>query len=338
MSIGLSDGVKSDTSLKDELERVITDVEHLEEGAEPTNSKTVQEAVKRNIDALEKLTRTVSQLSMFSGNEDIGEIPADSVRFLALPALLGILTGKLISGDRLENLEREQAYYRDFLQRLQSYGVIDRTEDESEVGADGSAPAAVDPSRKRQKKIERYNERKNLQEKLESLRQRSKNNVTVDDDLLRDLHVTELKIWAGKISDNLEAVQQEIKLLRMRENTNVNASTSASANSDQRTSQPLKPFIITRTDLQKAVYGAGYPSLPTLSLEEFFEQKRQEGQVQVVSQGDAKPPGPQTNEEDNILREQREDREDADLSQHDRQLDEYRDEHRRGWGNVHNKG
>lgn len=29
---------------------------------------------------------------------------------------------------------------------------------------------------------------------------------------------------------------------------------------------PLKPFIITRDEVQKAVYGAGYPSLPTMTV------------------------------------------------------------------------
>lgn len=42
-------------------------------------------------------------------------------------------------------------------------------------------------------------------------------------------------------------------------------------------STPLKPVIITRDAIQKAVYGAGYPSLPTMTVEEFYDKRVKEG-------------------------------------------------------------
>ena len=41
--------------------------------------------------------------------------------------------------------------------------------------------------------------------------------------------------------------------------------------------QPLRPFIITKDNLQKTVYGLGYPSIPTMTIEEFFDKKVEEG-------------------------------------------------------------
>ena len=38
------------------------------------------------------------------------------------------------------------------------------------------------------------------------------------------------------------------------------------------------PFIITRDQIQAQVVGAGYPSLPTYTLEEFYEQKYKDAQ------------------------------------------------------------
>ena len=38
----------------------------------------------------------------------------------------------------------------------------------------------------------------------------------------------------------------------------------------------VQPLVITRTMLQGKVFGAGYPSLPTVSLEQFFEQQYKE--------------------------------------------------------------
>ena len=45
--------------------------------------------------------------------------------------------------------------------------------------------------------------------------------------------------------------------------------------------QPFRPFIITKDQLQKKVIGAGYPSLPTLTVEEFYEQKVKDGTFQI---------------------------------------------------------
>ena len=40
----------------------------------------------------------------------------------------------------------------------------------------------------------------------------------------------------------------------------------------------MAPFILTRDRLQTQVIGAGYPSLPTYTLEEFYEQKYKDTQ------------------------------------------------------------
>ena len=37
--------------------------------------------------------------------------------------------------------------------------------------------------------------------------------------------------------------------------------------------QVLKPFILVKSELQKQVYGAGYPSLPTVTLDEYYDQE-----------------------------------------------------------------
>jgi len=47
----------------------------------------------------------------------------------------------------------------------------------------------------------------------------------------------------------------------------------------------MRPFIITKDIIQKHVYGAGYPSLPTLTVEEFYEQKVKDGTFQPPMAG-----------------------------------------------------
>ena len=41
--------------------------------------------------------------------------------------------------------------------------------------------------------------------------------------------------------------------------------------------QAFQPFIITKNDLQKKVLGAGYPSLPSMTVEEFYDQQVKDG-------------------------------------------------------------
>jgi len=43
--------------------------------------------------------------------------------------------------------------------------------------------------------------------------------------------------------------------------------------------QASRPFILTKSDLQKQVFGAGYPSVPTYTVEEFYEAQVRAGQL-----------------------------------------------------------
>ena len=40
-----------------------------------------------------------------------------------------------------------------------------------------------------------------------------------------------------------------------------------------------KPFIITKNQLQAAVFGAGYPSLPVYSIDQFYDQLQERGMM-----------------------------------------------------------
>ena len=49
--------------------------------------------------------------------------------------------------------------------------------------------------------------------------------------------------------------------------------TKKDADAWQYLSQVMKPFILVKSELQKQVFGAGYPSLPTMTLDEFYDQE-----------------------------------------------------------------
>ena len=41
--------------------------------------------------------------------------------------------------------------------------------------------------------------------------------------------------------------------------------------------QKLRPFIITKDQLQKKVFGLGYPSIPSFTVDEFYTQRVEQG-------------------------------------------------------------
>ena len=61
----------------------------------------------------------------------------------------------------------------------------------------------------------------------------------------------------------------EIKLLKSRENLSEEQIEEAKMKPKQ---PPIQPYILTRDALQAQVFGAGYPSLPVYSVEQFFDQ------------------------------------------------------------------
>jgi hypothetical protein len=82
--------------------------------------------VRKAILLLEDATRLVSVLDLFSRNERISEVPTSTLKFFLLPVLLGDLNSKLVdNNDRLELIKIVEAYYRDFLQRVKDYEIVE---------------------------------------------------------------------------------------------------------------------------------------------------------------------------------------------------------------------
>lgn len=133
---------------------------------------------------LEDVTKMVSCAGMFSPNESIEEVSTTNVKFFLLPVLLGTLSLKLTSGDRLEIVKTAEMYFRDFLQRCKDYSIKPDLEipplDNGEEGgsSDGSdasfSPRNVDMlamARRRATKIQQFREQKELENQMALLKQ-----------------------------------------------------------------------------------------------------------------------------------------------------------------------
>ncbi|XP_068626678.1 immunoglobulin-binding protein 1 [Battus philenor] len=328
-----------DETLKELFDNAMDMFNNIENGKEATNSDPVQMTIKTAIAKFEKITNLVSMTEMFSRNESFEELPTESIQYLLLPALLGTLTLKLCGRSRKDIINVAEVYFKDFLSRCKDYGLTDieiqQNNSETQTVSRPQSEQALITSlvRTRDAKIKRYKEAKELKEKLENL-SKAMAMVSVDDETKREYSKTMLLNYINQAVEELDSIQQERPILEYM----VKHSREPKAKQKEK-STPLKPVIITRDAVQKAVFGAGYPSLPTMTVEEFYDKRVKEGTF----------PGPniphtriQTAETDpdeaeQIQKERLIEEDDPEELARQRNMDEYKDDHRRGWGNRYNR-
>jgi immunoglobulin-binding protein 1 len=139
-------------------------------------------------------------------------------------------------------------------------------------------------------------------------------------------------------------------LIRSHNNGETSNQAQHEANKKASNVMPLdqkKPFIITKSQLQAQVFGAGYPSLPVYSIEQFYDQLAERG---LMPDADAhhhqEPKGPvqigggvtdTQKDEEKAQKDLLEDRHDEEQLRKEREWDEFKDEHKRGSGNRFNR-
>jgi len=313
------------------------------------NGKDFQDKVRRCILMLEDATRLTSALDVFSANENVEEVATEHLKFMLLPALLGSTQGLLREEtDRAEVIKVQEAYYRDFLQRCRDYEVDDfkmpkMTEVEEERRPSSRPQGPPDMAKmnaERDAKLRRYKARKELEERLKALE------ASGDDDNRREFRLETIKRWVLVCLDELAMLESEKPLLAHM------AAMRARGTIQQQPARPpprpLKPIIITRDAAQKEVFGVGYKHLPILSIEEFYMQRVRDGWFPAP--GEAKGPrslqdiakdeeaAKRQDEEEQRAKEKREEEDDEEELVRKRNMDEYKDWHKRGEGNRHNMG
>lgn len=119
-----------------------------------------------------------------------------------------------------------------------------------------------------------------MESRLDTLK-KNLDNPNIDDEIKREYFVTLLKLYAVQIVEELNFLKTEKIILEnmMMEMGPTRTAASKSHTTQKRKPAPkLQPIIITRDEVQKQVFGAGYPSLPVLTVEEFYEQRVRDGE------------------------------------------------------------
>lgn len=137
----------------------------------------------------------------------------------------------------------------------------------------------VGMARQRNLKMEQYRLKKELDDQIKQIKG-VMDREYVDDSVKRDFYVKILKSSVLEAQDELKSIADEMKIIEYRnkmrqEDPDFDAATKMPPK--KHATPPLKPIIITKDAVQKAIYGIGYPSIPTMSVDEFYEDRVREG-------------------------------------------------------------
>lgn len=344
---------EDENSLKNLFAESLKLYDALETVKQPTNSIEIQIKIKNVINKFEQITKLVSLSGMFSRNEHIDEIPTESLQYLLLPALLGTLSLKLCNQPRREIVEVAEIYFRDFLQRCKDYSVTDIDIPQPKTDEDSKSDSAKKAKSEREglmsmishrdAKIKRYNEMKELKRKLSQLKT-DMESENIDDGTKRDYFLTLLQSFINECIDELASIEFEKPMIEMMEKHARDGKTKMPEPKNKYPRQPLKAIIITKDQVQKAVYGLGYPSIPSMTIEEFYDNRVKEGifpgsaaTSNIPHATLANPDNAIVEDAEEVLKEKNIEEDNPEELERVRAMDEYKDDHRRGWGNRHNR-
>ena len=137
-----------------------------------TTSQTHQDNLRAAISKFEECRDLVDQASMFSPNETEDDIASGDLQYLSVNYYLGDLIPKVTGTDRKSLLRRSQEAYERYLGLLETYGLLS-TEDEKLLeryrdSRDGfQLLPNADPTLRRNAKMARFRQEKELKQKLE---------------------------------------------------------------------------------------------------------------------------------------------------------------------------
>ncbi|EED23278.1 TOR signaling pathway regulator (TapA), putative [Talaromyces stipitatus ATCC 10500] len=332
----------------------------LETSAEP-NSDAYRQQVSDTINKLQECQRLISQLSLFSSNEGLEDVSTANLQFLTVDHLLAEVVQRASSTDREAVLRRALGEYEKFLTRLDDYGLLsDRDkklfEQYTENPARFSLALKNDAANRREVKVGRFREEKELKQKLEYFRQ-NENRLQSDDEATRKLYLAEINLYTHQTFQSLDMIAQELEMLsQMRHAPPVSApqddprsrNTPDKNNYSERldgplsqllqggrggpllskSGKPLQPFTLTnkRTELQQGVFRPGH-NLPTMTIDEYLEEERRRG---GILEGGTSNEVPEPDEDDL-------DKADEETMKA-RAWDEFKEDNPRGSGNTLNRG
>ncbi|OOQ89331.1 putative TOR signaling pathway regulator (TapA) [Penicillium brasilianum] len=328
-----------------------------------TNTESYRDAVNAAIAKFHECQRQVSILSLFSSNESLDDVSTGDIQYMTLEYHLAELTQRGLTADREATLRRALEQYETFITRLDEYELLsagDKKLFEQYMANSSTFTLAPlnDAAARRDIKVRRFREEKELKQKLEYLA-RNEARLQSDDDDTRRLYLAELQLYIHQSFQALDLLIQELSMLSAMRNAPTPTQTTPD-DPRQRTSlgganysdrldpslsqllgrgrggpilnskgKPMQPFTLLdrRTQLQQGVFRSGH-NLPTMTIEEYLEEEHRRGNV--LQGGEQSGMKPEVDEDDL-------DKADEETMKA-RAWDEYVEANPKGSGNTLNRG
>ena len=328
-----------------------------------SQSQQYQDNLRNAISAYEECRAQASSTSLFSPNESADDIASADLQYLSIGFYLGELLPKSVSGDRKLLLRSAQDAYSQYINLLDDYELLpikdkklyDKFNEDKETFA---LLPSHDATARRETKIARYNQEKELKEKLEYL---SKDPLAYqnDDSLLRELSLAEINLHVHQTFYALDFIAQELQMLALAPPSEPSGSRIVEGDLRSRdgrvengyserldmslqslirngkagpilskSGRPLQPFTLldSRQRLQNGVFRPSH-NLPTMTIDEYLEEEKRRG---GIIEGVGEQPAKEVDEDDFEAA----DRETIKA----REWDEFKEENPRGSGNTLNRG
>ncbi|KAL3472100.1 TAP42-like protein [Aspergillus californicus] len=329
-----------------------------------SNTEAYRSDVNATIAKLEECQRLASALSMFSSNELLEDISTNDLPYLTVDYHIAELLQRSYSSDREATLQRVLRQYERYLARLEDYRILnDKDRKLYERYAANpesfSLTATNDAATRRDVKITRFREEKELKQRLEYLSENHQQ-LQSDDDDVRQLYTAEINLYSHQTFQSLDLLTQELSMLSMirrmppkpEDSQGDDARRRNQSNGENyserldpslaqllrggklgpilsKEGKPMQPFTLLdrRTQLQNGVFRPSH-NLPTMTIDEYIAEEHKRGGV--VKGGEESGLKPEVDEDDL-------DQADAETLKA-RAWDEYKEANPKGSGNTLNRG
>lgn len=327
----------TEESLSKKFHRLWLETRSLDSSFGPDLQKKISDLLP-NLLLVQKM---VTELDMFSLNEDFEDLTNSTLPFLMVDALIGICFSKKFTKmeDRATFLEQAIKNYKNFKMVCLQYN-LDQVK--TNIPARGFSSQTADVHMRRDLLIQSNKEEKELSEAINAFLARIEKEGmdSLDDEFVRDMYlkcVAHLNIFVNREMENLKVEQGFLK----------NPVKVDPKKLPKNTPPARKPMIIAKNEMQKKVFGAGYPSLPSMTVEEFADYELSKAmpsqefaiykrQIEAMKQ---KQLGSRLKMDrgDSSLVQQEDQAENDEETEESlakaRRWDEFKDDHRRGEGN-----
>ncbi|EEP80387.1 hypothetical protein UREG_05229 [Uncinocarpus reesii 1704] len=329
----------------------------------PINDPTLTDRFNSAVHAFEACQKQISKFSIFSSNESLEDIATADLQYATVDYLFAELLQRSQGPDRLKNIQRLREEYEQFLRLLDQYGILSTTDKELyerylESPDSFSLAPPNDAAARRQVKINRFRDEKELKQKLEHL-SRSQQSIENDDEIARQLYLAEVNLYTHQTFQSLDMLSQEVSMLKLALKNALDQSPQPPPDARRRDAHdtsgysdrldlglssrgrgqgpllrkngvPLQPFVLTsrRAEFQKGVFRPGH-NLPTMTIEDYLEEERRRGGI--IEGGGEQSGVPKEIDEDDLEKADEE-------TMKARAWDEFKEENPKGSGNTLNRG